>query len=226
MPDILRTQKLAVHFFSAVECTGLNVSLIAVPKGHMSLFDAFAATCCAMKLEVNTCSKFRMPEGAAGLVRACITWLLEEDNIQLSMDVETFGGGLFVDEETTMLNEFCEAVTVVEPSVAMSLGRGTSTAQRLLMYKRQILGLKTGDGLEIYGFAEKFFPRLNNLYTQVLCELYCSTITVIDFERRCYKTYTSHQNNVSQQRHVILFKVDWFGCDYYYGLIDNDKTMK
>ncbi len=107
------------------------------------------------------------------------------------------------------------------------MGQGSSATQRLMMYKHYIARLRTADEWDLYNFAEKMFPKLNAVFVKVLCELYCDSITVIDFVRRCMRTYKSQRVAVHPAPcQMFLYRVDLIDSEYFYGLIDNDRTMR
>jgi hypothetical protein len=233
MPKIAGTKQLATHFYRAVECTGLNISLLAVPATCTSVFHAFDATMYAMNFTRRVSGKRKVPSSAMGLLRACINWLLDDNNIRLSMNVTTSGNSNFTDTPTTVLDAFCKGIVQADHSAAVSVGQGSSAAQRFMMYKKYIARLSMADEWDLYNFAEKMCPKLNVVFVKVLCELYCDSIVVIDFVRRCLRTYRSHQNVDPLQdcrRHpasnMFMYRVDLPEGEYFYGLIDNDRTMK
>ncbi len=212
-------EELATHFMRAVECTGLNISLLAVPMTCMSLFDSMSSCIYAMKSDVPPLSSFR-------LMRVCITWLLKEKNVLKCINIKVTGdnNSHLSNSTITILDAFCKAIVSGDATATLSLGPGASVSQRLLMYKKHLVRLDKNDEYEMLKFVNKF--SLSGVFVQVLCELYCETITVVDFVRRAVKTYTS-SNGVKKEtfRNLFIYQVD-SPIEYYYGLIDNDKCMK
>jgi hypothetical protein len=234
MPAI-HIELIATHFLRAVECTGMNLSLLAVPKWHMCLFDAAASCLYAMRphcvhplskrdksyihLQPTSCRPFT-------LLRKCIVWLLEDRNVLKRMNMTVTGNNNHLNiTDTTILNLLCEGLVAGDPAGAtLSLGRYSTEKQRLLMYKKYIEKLVKCDEYELILFAEKFLPKLNSVFTQVLCELYCETsVTVVDFVLRAVRTYTSSSSDkTTVVQNFFLYKVA-MPNEYYYGLIDNER---
>jgi hypothetical protein len=230
---------IITHFQLAVECTGLNLSLLAVRKWRMCLFDAAASCIFAMRPldEAEIRSKkaapiHLRPFSPFTLLRACFVWLLEERNVLKQMNVTMTGDNRHPSITCTILELLCEGLVAGDPTggATLSLGEKSTEGQRLLMYKKYIIKLVEADEFDLLMFAESFLPKLNILFTQVLCELYCKTsITVIDFVSRAVRTFTCNPTcgelNKSNIRNLFLYKVA-MPSEYYYGVIDNDTRTR
>jgi hypothetical protein len=218
MPKI-GPEKLAVHFRRAVECTGLNLSLLAVPISCLSMFDAVSCCMYALRSDVP-------PRSALGLLKSCITWMMKEKNV-LKYVTTTEVSGCNISHSnisTTILDAFCEGIVSSDISAAAWMGRGTSVSQRLILYKKHLINLSKIDECSLLKFAG-VLSKLNCVFVQVLCELYCETVTVIDCVRGAVKTYTSSGNRKNiPHRNLFIHQVNISG-EYYYGVVDNDECM-
>jgi hypothetical protein len=238
---LISSGMISTHFLRAVECTGLNISLLAVPKSGMCLFDA-AASCLYTLRSYAKCSTSYVgnsrkkclpvpPQSSFGLLRACLVWLLEERNVLKKMNVTVSGGNCHLDDKSTILDSLCEGLVADNRSTtsgaSLSLGCTSNQRQRLMMYKKYLVEFVKAGEAELLSFAERFLPKLNSLFTQVLCELYCEkSITVVDFVLGGVRTYTHSsfepEENSKITSNLFLYKVD-LSCEYYYGVVDNDR---
>jgi hypothetical protein len=215
----LNQLKMATHFKRAVECTGLNLSLIVVPRSCMSLFDAVSSCMYAVRSDVP-------PRPAFGLMRACITWLLNDQNVLKSMTMRVTGqNNSHLNKTCTVLDALCASIVSSDTTATSSLGPNTSVSQRLVMYKKHLIKLKKIDEYDLLKVNDIFPSKLNSVFVQVLCEIFCETITVIDFVRRAVKTYTATSGVKDiANRNLFIYQVDNSG-EYFYGIINNDKCM-
>jgi hypothetical protein len=224
MPPIHK-ELMATHFLRAVECTGMNLSLLAVRKWQLCMFEATASCLYALRPHGELSFKRNNP---CSLLRSCIIWLLEDRNVLKRMNVTVNGNNQHLNINDTILNQLCKGLVACDPTGAtLSLGQSSTEGQRLMMYKRYIDKLVEADESTLHLFAERFFPKLNSLFIQVLCELYCEiSITVIDFVLRAVRTYThsSNETNNSTIQNLFLYKVA-MPNEYYYGLINNEQAL-
>ncbi len=223
MPS-MTSDMMSTHFWKAVECTGLNVSLVAVPQSSISVFDAVASSMYATRLKTDSRGK-QVPRTATGLIRSCINWLLEESNAIRCMNVVVSGANSHLNNTSTIIENLCRSIVLHDPTTVRSLGTGTSTAHQLLMYKSHLQRFRNAHENELLLFANKFFPDLNSVFIQVLCEMYCDTVTVIDYALRGTRTYTSSiKIKETKMRNIFLFRV-CIPSEYYYGLFDTEDLL-
>jgi hypothetical protein len=251
MPSFDR--KLTEHFNSAVECTGLNVSLLVVRKTALSMFDAIASCAYATRprpfwdKSSTTAKQLRnLLSSPESLFEACLSWLSVEEKklFSCNIDAQIVSATAVIatsSNNKTILDKLHEAASAGQCDLfrvtssdryhglsSSSAGaENKETVQQKLWAVQKYLGrfkVKDIDGRSTLN-TQGYSSNLNDVFLRVLCNKYFMTIIVMDHIRRCITTYP-YRGTQGQSCQLTLFKVANEGDeDYYYGLIDNDKFM-
>jgi hypothetical protein len=199
----LSVLRISLLFSRLISVSGLNAAMVMTSKGALSLFHAYASS--------HYASLGGRPKSAHTILESCVRWIVADGHACIFGRIiiqSAYQSSNYL--QHSLLSIWCNAVSV-------------DTKLDVCEQIRQLKRFFAGISYEYSSSYGVFFPRLNELFLSILCELYNVIITVFDDILALIRTYKPVRDDYKKVGRVILYKVDE---DEYFGVFDIDKFVK